>query len=58
MRPAIRLTLAAGRPYMDSKRRSPLFSGEAMEVQMAEPVHQNLAGLRVLDITQYIAGPT
>jgi CoA:oxalate CoA-transferase len=29
-----------------------------MEVQMAEPVHQNLTGLRVLDITQYIAGPT
>ena len=25
---------------------------------MAEPAHQNLAGLRVLDITQYIAGPT
>jgi crotonobetainyl-CoA:carnitine CoA-transferase CaiB-like acyl-CoA transferase len=25
---------------------------------MAEPVRQNLAGLRVLDITQYIAGPT
>jgi CoA:oxalate CoA-transferase len=25
---------------------------------MAEPVQQNLAGLRVLDITQYIAGPT
>ena len=25
---------------------------------MAEPVHQNLTGLRVLDITQYIAGPT
>jgi CoA:oxalate CoA-transferase len=25
---------------------------------MAEPVKQNLAGLRVLDITQYIAGPT
>jgi crotonobetainyl-CoA:carnitine CoA-transferase CaiB-like acyl-CoA transferase len=29
-----------------------------MEVLMAEPVNQNLAGLRVLDITQYIAGPT
>src|SRR5260370_39355575 len=26
--------------------------------QMAEPVKQNLAGLRVLDISQYIAGPT
>jgi len=25
---------------------------------MAEPVKQNLTGLRVLDITQYIAGPT
>lgn len=25
---------------------------------MADPVQQNLAGLRVLDITQYIAGPT
>ncbi|HZY58138.1 MAG TPA: CoA transferase [Candidatus Binataceae bacterium] len=25
---------------------------------MAEPVKQNLAGLRVLDISQYIAGPT
>jgi formyl-CoA transferase len=25
---------------------------------MAEPVQQNLTGLRVLDITQYIAGPT
>jgi crotonobetainyl-CoA:carnitine CoA-transferase CaiB-like acyl-CoA transferase len=25
---------------------------------MAEAAHQNLAGLRVLDITQYIAGPT
>src|ERR1700730_9081535 len=25
---------------------------------MGEPAHQNLAGLRVLDITQYIAGPT
>jgi CoA:oxalate CoA-transferase len=24
---------------------------------MAEPVNQNLAGIRVLDITQYIAGP-
>src|SRR5690242_19743518 len=24
---------------------------------MAEPVRQNLAGVRVLDITQYIAGP-
>jgi len=26
-----------------------------MEVQMAEAVQQNLAGVRVLDITQYIA---
>src|SRR5262245_62541508 len=25
---------------------------------MAEPMQQNLSGLRVLDITQYIAGPT
>jgi crotonobetainyl-CoA:carnitine CoA-transferase CaiB-like acyl-CoA transferase len=25
---------------------------------MADPVQQNLAGVRVLDITQYIAGPT
>ena len=25
---------------------------------MADPVHQNLTGVRVLDITQYIAGPT
>ena len=25
---------------------------------MAEPMHQNLTGVRVLDITQYIAGPT
>jgi crotonobetainyl-CoA:carnitine CoA-transferase CaiB-like acyl-CoA transferase len=29
-----------------------------MEVQMAEPARQNLSGVRVLDITQYIAGPT